>query len=127
MKESSELPKPLISFLSAWEQRDLEGLVAHWSENCELVDPADPLTGGEIVRGRDAMRSYYRQLWRQIPDASLFGISAIADQHGLAWLWRFTGSSDGRGWSAAGASYFRLDPDGLILSDHAVWDSTVMG
>ena len=91
------------------------------------MDSADPLTGGEIVRGRGAMRSYYRQLWRRIPDVEPFWHPAIADQHGLAWLWRFTGSSDGRGWSAAGASYFRLDSDGLILSDNAVWDSTVMG
>ena len=123
----AELPQPLETFLRAWAARDLDALVAHWSENSQLIDPADPVSGGEIVYGRKAMRAYYRKLWREIPDAALSGVAAAVDDHGLAWLWRFTGSTGGRPWSAAGASYFHLDENGLILSDNAVWDSTVMG
>ena len=75
------------------------------------------------MHGRDAMRGYYRQLWDEIPDAKLEGHAAIEDSGGLAWLWRYSGSTNGRSWTVAGASYFRLDPEGLILADHAVWDS----
>ncbi len=120
------MPAPIDSFLHAWKIHDVDQLASHWSEWSQLVDPADPLTGGAAVIGREAMRAYYRRLFEQIPDAALEGLSAVGDGHGIAWLWRFSGSSEGRPWTAAGASYFRLDEEGLILSDHAVWDSTIM-
>jgi ketosteroid isomerase-like protein len=126
MNGESDLPHPLPTFLAAWESRDIDALVAHWSEDCRLIDPGDPLTGGEIVRGREGMRDYYERLWAQIPDARLEGICAVGDEHGLAWLWLFTGSTDHKPWRAAGASYFRLCDDSLILSDHAVWDSEII-
>jgi ketosteroid isomerase-like protein len=127
MADVSDLPEVLVSFLASWDMHDVEALADHWSEDSVLIDPADPLTGGEIVQGREAMRSYYRRLFEEIPDAKLEGCAAIEDERGLAWLWRYSGSTDGRTWTVAGASYFRLDPDGLILSDNAVWDPTVLG
>ena len=39
MQQPPELPRILISFLNAWERRDLEALVAHWSENCNWWIP----------------------------------------------------------------------------------------
>jgi hypothetical protein len=127
MRAEARLPQPLPSFLSAWESRDMDALVAHWSEDCRLIDPSDPLLGGEIVYGREGMRQYYERLWTEIPDARLQGICAAQDDHGIAWLWVFTGSSHGKPWRAAGASYFRLGNDRLIQSDHAVWDPTIIG
>jgi ketosteroid isomerase-like protein len=126
MQTESGLPHPLPSFLRAWETRDLDALVAHWSADCTLIDPADPLTEAGTVHGREGMRQYYERLWTEIPDARLQGVCAAQDAHGLAWIWLFTGSSGGKPWQAAGASYFRLAKDGLITSDHAVWDSTII-
>jgi SnoaL-like domain len=126
MPADSHLPPILVSFLRAWAARDVKALVAHWAENSQLIDPADPVSNGEIVHGRAAMHGYYLQLWDAVPDAKLKGVAATEDEHGLAWLWRFSGSTDGMPWDVAGASYFRLTPDGLILSDNAVWDSSQM-
>jgi hypothetical protein len=127
MQTESGLPHPLPSFLSAWEARDIDALVAHWTEDCRLIDPSDPLTEGGIVEGRGGMREYYERLWTQIPNAGLQGVCAAQDQHGMAWVWLFSGSSGAKSWRAAGASYFRLGKDGLIQSDQAVWDPTIIG
>ena len=84
----------------------------------------DPTLFGSIV-GKDALRRYYASMWEQLPDAQLECRCAEATPVGVAWTWRFSGASEDASWQVVGASYFRI-ADGLIGTDHTVWDPSLM-
>jgi hypothetical protein len=114
-----ELPPFLVEFLRRWNARDIDGVVAAYSPDGEMIDP---MTGGKPIRGHAAVRHYYTSVWDSTPDAVLEGLAAESDENGFVWMWRFSGSTQERRWSAVGASYLRLDDQHRILWDHAVWD-----
>jgi hypothetical protein len=116
----------LETLLQAWNDHDLDSYVAHWSVNCQLLGLPDRLSKGRPIDGHGPLRQYYTELWDEYPDSRMHGVTSIEDDHGLVMLWHWTGSTNGRQWSAAGASYFRLDEDGLILWDRATWDGSII-
>lgn len=117
----SSLPPLLAEFLRRWNEHDVEGVVSLYGPDAEMADP----TLVTPIKGREALQRYYASMWAEIGDARLEVSSALSDDRGVAWTWRFSGRGSKDCWQAIGASYFRVE-NGLIISDHAVWDSSVV-
>ncbi len=115
------LPPPLETFLARWREHDVDGIVSLYAPDAEMRDPTLP----EPIRGRDALSSYYAEMWEAVPDARLQCRCAEASANAIAWAWRFAGTADGGAWEVVGASCFRLSA-GWIVSDHAVWDPSLL-
>lgn len=49
-------------WIDAWNARDLERVLAHWADDCVFISPlAARLTGDGIVRGKEALRAYWKR------------------------------------------------------------------
>jgi hypothetical protein len=115
-----DIPQFLTEFLVCWHERDASGCAAFYQPEGEMMDPMI----AEPIHGTDAIREYYENVWSETPDARLDPLGAAADEHGVVWMWRFSGTRQGQPWNAVGASYLRL-VDGLVAWDHAVWDLSI--
>lgn len=56
-------------WVAAWNAHDLEALLAHFTEDVVFSSPvAGQLTGQNVVRGKAALRAYWSEGLRRIPD-----------------------------------------------------------
>ena len=84
--------------LSAWNEQDVEGVLACYTEDCVYLDPN---TRGPVV-GHDALRRYLTRLfgqWKMHWSAREF--FPLADDEGTAFLWHATLTPVGGGPTAA--------------------------
>ncbi|MER5437960.1 nuclear transport factor 2 family protein [Streptomyces sp. NPDC002790] len=58
------------SWVTAWNAHDLDALLAHFADDVTFSSPvAAQLLGGDgIMRGKDALRAYWQEGLRRIPD-----------------------------------------------------------
>ncbi|MFF7333488.1 YybH family protein [Streptomyces sp. NPDC090306] len=58
------------SWVAAWNAHDLDSLLAHFADDVTFRSPvAAQLLGGDgVMRGKDALRSYWEEGLRRIPD-----------------------------------------------------------
>ncbi|MFJ4429048.1 nuclear transport factor 2 family protein [Streptomyces bobili] len=58
------------AWVTAWNGHDLDGVLRHFAEDVTFRSPvAAQLLGGDgIIRGKDALRSYWAEGLRRIPD-----------------------------------------------------------
>ena len=58
------------SWVSAWNAHDLDALLAHFTDEVTFRSPvAAQLLGGDgVIRGKDALRAYWTEGLRRIPD-----------------------------------------------------------
>ena len=57
------------AWIAGWNAHDIEAVLALYGEDAEQVSPlAARLLGGPIVRGKDALREYFRTGLRRSPD-----------------------------------------------------------
>ena len=58
------------TWVTTWNEHDLDGVLAHFAEDVTYRSPvAAQLLGGDgIIRGKDALRSYWAEGLRRIPD-----------------------------------------------------------
>ncbi|ROS38217.1 nuclear transport factor 2 family protein [Amycolatopsis thermoflava] len=53
----------------AWNAHDLDALLAHFTDDVVFTSPvAAQLTGTAVMRGKDALRAYWSEGLRRIPD-----------------------------------------------------------
>ena len=71
---SMNIPEPeefARIWLDAWNSHDLEAVLAHFSEDVVFTSPLAtrllPETGG-VIRGKEALRGYWTEGLRRIPD-----------------------------------------------------------
>ena len=111
----------LLSSFVAANEHDVEGVVSLYGSDAEMADP----TLVTPIKGRDALQRYYASMWAEIGDARL-EVSSRAQRRPECCLdVAVLGQGQQGSWQAIGASYFRVE-NGLIISDHAVWDSSVL-
>ncbi|WP_431928279.1 nuclear transport factor 2 family protein [Amycolatopsis tucumanensis] len=56
-------------WVKAWNAHDLDALLAHFTEDVVFTSPvAAQLTGTAVIRGKDALRAYWSEGLRRIPD-----------------------------------------------------------
>lgn len=75
----------VADWLAAWNAHDLDALLAHFAEDVRFSSPvAAQLLGGDgVLRGRQALREYWTEGLRRIPDlrfevvASYVGVNTL--------------------------------------------------
>jgi ketosteroid isomerase-like protein len=59
-----------VSWMEAWNSRDLERIIAHYAEDVVFSSPLVPTIGGgncNTIRGREALRAYLSAALRKFP------------------------------------------------------------
>lgn len=112
--DSSRSPGPrqiIEKWIHAINQRDVDAVVACFSENYEDEAPA---RRGESVRGRDQVRKNFERLFQSMPDieAELRAIVEDGDAGWMEWIMRGT-RPDGSRMEFAGVNVFVVR-DGLL-------------
>jgi predicted ester cyclase len=74
----------------AYEQRDVEALVA-----CHAADGTFDSPAYGLIAGRDAIRDVYRYWYRAFPDFMLSWHHALIDPPRASWFWTFDGTAEG--------------------------------
>lgn len=60
------------SWIDAWNRRDLEELLSLYSENIQLRSPfAKVYAADGVIKGKDALRNYWGEVMRRIPNLTL--------------------------------------------------------
>jgi len=68
---SKEATDFVESWARAWNAHDLEDVLSHFSDDVVFTSPLarQLLVGSDgVIRGKDALRAYWREGLRQIPD-----------------------------------------------------------
>jgi steroid delta-isomerase-like uncharacterized protein len=100
------------SYFEALAKRDPEGMVSHWSQ--EGVDDIVPMT---VLRGRDQIHGYFRELFAAVPDAEATVQRIVADDRHAAVEWRIGGTFSGGLFQGLEPTGRRVDLRGLDLME----------
>jgi steroid delta-isomerase-like uncharacterized protein len=88
------------SYFDAIGRRDAEGIGEHWREDC--VDDIVPIG---VLRGRQAIVSFFRELFAAVPDLETTVKRLVAGEASAAVEWRMRGHF-------TGAPFQGIDPTG---------------
>jgi ketosteroid isomerase-like protein len=91
-------PEFLARFTQAWNDKDLETLMAHMDEECEFMASVGVGVNGAHWVGREEVRKGFAGLWDNYPDAHFqaIGEDFIVGNRGCCeWIFTGTRKSDG--------------------------------
>lgn len=72
-------------WLDAWRRRDLDAILELYADNVEVRSPfAKVYAEGGSIRGKSALRAYWRELMRRIPDSGLEKVAVYTGFNALA-------------------------------------------
>lgn len=108
----------LDKFLTAWNGRDVDGLMACMAETCAFNGSAGPDAEGRRHVGRDAVRAAYAAMFEAFPQAAWTrGKHVVTGDTGLS-SWRFVGTNTaGQKVEVDGCDIFAFDGDLIALKD----------
>jgi len=108
----------LVRFMAAWNERDLQGLMACMAADCAFHASAGTEAEGRRFIGRDAVRAAYAELFETFPEAAWTDEShRVIGDTGLS-EWRFSGTDrNGRRVEVQGCDIFRFDGALIALKD----------
>src|SRR6478735_4822990 len=76
-------------WIDAWNRRDLEALLQLYSEDIQLRSPFSKVYAGDgIVKGKAALRDYWGEAMRRMPNLSLKKIAVYTGHLALALHYR---------------------------------------
>jgi steroid delta-isomerase-like uncharacterized protein len=92
------------SYFKAAASRDPEAMAKHWAnDGVELIPGSPPL------RGPDAIKAYFRELFAALPDAEFAVQRIVADETGAAVEWRLSGTFTGAPYQGIEATGRRVE------------------
>jgi len=72
-------------WLDAWARRDLDAILALYADNVEVRSPfAKVYAQGGSIRGKAALREYWQEIMRRIPNLTLQKIAVYSGHDALA-------------------------------------------
>jgi steroid delta-isomerase-like uncharacterized protein len=109
----------LAAFSAAWNQHDVDALMAFMADDCVFETAAGPDACGTRHVGTEAVRRAFASAWQAVPDAQwLNGQHAVLGDFGVS-QWTFVGTvADGSRIETDGVDLFAFQ-DGKILSKKA--------
>lgn len=110
-------PQFLADFTRAWNDKDLDALMAHMADGCVFMASVGTEVEGTRWEGRDAVRKGFASLWDVYPDAHFepVGEDVIAGDRGVCeWIFTGTRATDGIRVEARGCDVLTFR-DGKIL------------
>ena len=114
------------SYFDALAARDVNAAGQVWRE-----DAVDDIVPFGILRGRDAVKGYLRELFGAMPDARITVERMVADDRGAAVRWRAVGTFSGEPFQGLEPTGSRIDlrgiddleiEDGSIVHNTGVFD-----
>jgi hypothetical protein len=76
-------------WIDAWNRQDLDALLTTYADEVELRSPFSKVyASGGVVRGKAALRSYWGEVMRRIPDLRLERIAVYSGHMTLALHYR---------------------------------------
>src|SRR5215203_6925991 len=77
----------LRAYFEAMDNRDADGMAAHWSD--EGVEDIVPVG---LLRGREELRDYFKSMFAAMPDARTTVTRLVAGEQSCAVEWRLEGT-----------------------------------
>lgn len=114
------------SYVEAIGRRDVDGLGEHWSP-----DGVEDLVPIGILRGREEVKDFFREVFAAMPDAETRVLRVVAGETSAAVEWRMTGTFTGAQFQGVDPTGKPIDvrgldfveiADGLIVSNTAYYD-----
>lgn len=102
-------PEFLARFTQAWNDKDLEVLMAHMDDDCEFMASVGEGINGAHWVGREEVRKGFASLWDNYPDAHFqpIGEDFIVGNRGCGeWIFTGTRKRDGFKVEARGCDVF---------------------
>lgn len=109
-------PEFLATFTQAWNDKDLDKLMAHMADDCTFMASVGTDVEGTRWEGREAVRQGFASLWENYPDAHFepVGEDFIVGERGCSeWIFTGTKKSDGTRVEARGCDVYTFK-DGKI-------------
>jgi len=116
----------LRAYFEAMDNRDADGMAAHWSD--EGVEDIVPVG---LLRGREELRDYFKSMFAAMPDARTAVTRLVAGEQSCAVEWRLEGTLNaapfmgieptGKHVEIRGFDLFELE-DGDLVSNTAYFD-----
>lgn len=89
----------LASFTKAWNDQDLDALMAHMDEECEFMASVGTAIEGTHWIGREEVRKGFATLWENYPDARFEPVGqdfVVGDRGCCEWIFSGTRKRDGQ-------------------------------
>jgi hypothetical protein len=102
-------PDFLVSFTQAWNDQDLDKLMAHMADDCTFMASVGVETEGTKWVGREEVRKGFASLWEAYPDAHFepVGEDFIVGNRGCSeWIFTGTRKTDGNRVTARGCDVY---------------------
>ncbi len=88
----------LARFTQAWNDHDLDTLMAHMDDNCEFMASVGTSVEGTYWVGREEVRKGFASLWENYPDAHFEAVGEdfiLGDRGCCEWIFSGTRQRDG--------------------------------
>lgn len=108
----------LKDFAQAWNDHDIEALMACMVTDCRFDGSAGPEVFGSRAEGASAVRASYLKMFEVFPDAAWHEDEHfVAGDRGVS-QWRFTGTkADGSTVNTMGCDLFEFAGNKLLVKD----------
>lgn len=104
----------LRAFLNAWNDHDIEAIMALVSDDCVYESSVGPDPWGRRYEGKDQVRQAFASVWASVPDASWSDAHHWISANRAVSEWLFTGTrNDGTRIEVRGCDLYILR-DGKI-------------
>jgi steroid delta-isomerase-like uncharacterized protein len=128
--KSREVEEHVRSYFEAVNARDPEAMAAHWSP-----DGVEDLVPDRVLRGRDQIASFFRELFAAVPDLETTVQRVVTDDRHAVVEWRQAGTFTGAPLLGIEPTGRRIEMRGLdmlevedkqILSNTAYYDGAAV-
>lgn len=110
MTDKHEVTREFLArFTQAWNDHDIDTLMAHMDEDCEFMASVGAGVNGAHWVGREEVRKGFASLWDNYPDAHFtpVGEDFITGNRGCGeWIFTGTRQSDGAKVEARGCDIY---------------------
>lgn len=117
MAEKNEVSREFLArFTQAWNDHDLDTLMAHMDADCEFMASVGTGVNGAHWIGRQQVRTGFASLWENYPDAHFTPVGEdfiIGNRGCCEWIFSGTRKSDGVKVEARGCDIYTFR-DGKI-------------
>lgn len=99
MSDRNEVTREFLArFTQAWNEHDIETLMAHMDHDCEFMASVGTDVNGTHWKGRDEVRQGFASLWEAYPDAHFTPVGEdfiVGDRGCCEWIFTGTRRRDG--------------------------------
>ena len=119
-KNNEVTPDFLAAFTQAWNDKDIDALMAHMADDCAFMASVGTETEGTLWEGREAVRQGFASLWEGYPDAHFEPVGEdfiVGDRGCSEWIFTGTRKADGKKVRARGCDVYTFKDGKIALKN----------